>query len=311
MLCCQVISTSKYREALVSRSIPIIPLLGVNPSHPMISDRTQFTLLHTWCGKFVITHHQHALWVLDPSCSSVVATLAERLPIIDIICCKDSVYLLRPDKSPIVKLTIHADFKQLVAPVKGISDSSSDLSSTLDSGSFQSSVEESTKEHSSKESTELPPVVNNTTPISSKTAVLSCQHNISKDVSQSMSQSVPQVSSMSQNVSKNIMQDMSQSMSQGVSQSMLQGVSQITSQSISQSTSQTQTMSVGMSQSTPQVSGHKATSRNRITLAELPIQDRVHKIQMSSPDTESSNIAVQSVLKRKKKKKKTSHNAIG
>ena len=303
MLCCQVISTSKYREALVSRSIPIIPLLGVNPSHPMINDRTQFTLLHTWCGKFVITHHQHALWVLDPSCSSVVATLAERLPIIDVICCKDSVYLLRPDKSPIVKLTIHADFKQLVAPVKGISDSSSDLSSTLDSGSFQSSVEESTKEHSSKESTELPPVVNNTTPISSKTAVLSCQHNISKDVSQSMSQSVPQVSSMSQNVSKNIMQDMSQSMSQGVSQ--------ITSQSISQSTSQTQTMSVGMSQSTPQVSGHKATSRNRITLAELPIQDRVHKIQMSSPDTESSNIAVQSVLKRKKKKKKTPHNAIG
>ena len=182
MLCCQVISTSKYREALVSRSIPIIPLLGINPSHPMISDRTQFTLLHTWCGKFVITHHQHALWVLDPSCSSVVATLAERLPIIDIICCKDSVYLLRPDKSPIVKLTIHADFKQLVAPVKGTSDSSSDLSSTLDSGSFQSSVEESTKEHSSKEGTELPPVVNNTTPISSKTAVLSSQHNISKDV---------------------------------------------------------------------------------------------------------------------------------
>ena len=79
---------SKYCETLGLRSIPIISLLGICPSHP---DRTQFTLLCLWRGRFVIMHHQHALGVLDPSCNSVVATLAERLPIIDITCNKDSV----------------------------------------------------------------------------------------------------------------------------------------------------------------------------------------------------------------------------
>ena len=299
----------------------------------MITDRTQFTLLHTWCGKFVITHHQHALWVLDPSCSSVVATLAERLPIIDVTCCKDSVYLLRPDKSPIVKLSIHADFKRLLGPVKGISDSSSELSSSLDSGSYQSSVEGSINKSSSKVSTESAPVLNNTTSISSKMAMLS-QQNVSKGISQSvsqgMSQSVPR--SMSQSVSQdvsdsNTLQDMSRSMSQsksqGVSQSTSQGVPQSTSQGVSQSTSQgvsqimsqdvLRTKSVSVSRSTPQVDGHKATSRNRVTLAEMPIEDRVHKMQISSPDVESSNIAVQSVLKKKKKKKKktSSHDVLG
>lgn len=175
MILCQVISTSKYREALTLRSIPIIPLLGVNPSHPVITDRTQFTLLHSWCGKFVITHHQHALWVLDPSCSSVVATLAERLPIIDITCYKDSVYLLRPDKCPVVKLTIHTDFKRLLALNKGISSSCSDLLSTLDSGSYQMSVKVPMNDCNSKPSTGSSPVVINTTSISFKGVVLPSQ----------------------------------------------------------------------------------------------------------------------------------------
>lgn len=291
----------------------------------MISDRTQFTLLHAWCGKFVITHHQHAVWVLDPSCSTVVATLAERLPIIDITCYKDSVYLLRPDKSPIVKLTIHADFKRLLAPLKGISDSSSELSSTLDSGSYRSSVEESMNESSSKVTSESAPVVNNTTSILSKMVILSSRQNTSKDTSQSMpqgiSQSVPRSmsQSVSRDVSENISQDMSQSVSQstsqGVSQSKSQGLSQSMSQDVSQSTSQgvSRTKSVSMSRSTPQVTGHKATSRNRVTLAEMPIEDRVHKIQLSSPDVESPDIAVQSVLKKKKKKKKkpSPHDTLG
>ena len=179
----QVISTSKYREALGLRSIPIIPLLGINPSHPVITDRTQFTLLHLWSGKFVITHHQHALWVLDPSCNSVVAALAECLPIIDITCCKDSVYLLRPAKSPIVKLTLHADFKWHLSPGKGLgsSNTSSDISPALDSGSYQMNVQ-STSDHITKTRAESLPIGTNTTTISSKEVLLSSEQNLLQDV---------------------------------------------------------------------------------------------------------------------------------
>ena len=197
MVSYQVISTSKYREALGLRSIPIIPLLGINPSHPVITDRTQFTLLYLWCGKFVITHHQHALWVLDPSCSSVLATLAERLPIIDITCCKDAVYLLRPDKCPIVKLTLHADFKRLLSPEKGLSSSNSDTSSTLDSGSYQMNAESTS--HSSRFRAESLPIVPNTVAISSKEVPSSLQQ---QDVTtQRTSQDLPDAGHvMSKNV---------------------------------------------------------------------------------------------------------------
>lgn len=169
-------------------SMPVIPLLGVNPSHPVIADRSQFTLLHLWYGKFVITHYQHALWVLDPSGSNVIGTLADRLPIIDITCCNDSVYLLRPDKQPIVKLTLHTDFKRFLAPPQSISSSSSDLSSTLDSGSYRLSVEEPVSDHSSKVSAEALPIVTNTTPNSSEKEVSSSQPNLSQDTSQKVSQ---------------------------------------------------------------------------------------------------------------------------
>lgn len=196
----QVISTLKYREALALSSVPLIPLLGVNPSHPVITDRTQFTLLHLWCGKFVITHHQHALWVLDPSCNSVVATLAGRLPIIDITCCQDSVYLLQPDKCPIIKLTIHADFKRLLAPTKGLSSSISDLSSTLDSGSYKLSDEGSSGDHDSKVNTRGASSLTKITPFSSKEQLLSSQQNMPQGMSPSMSQSV------SQNVSQDVSQ---------------------------------------------------------------------------------------------------------
>ena len=180
----QVISTSKYREALGLRSIPIIPLLGISPSHPVISDRTQFTLLHLWCGRFVITHHQHALWVLDPSCNSVVATLAERLPIIDITCNKDSVYLLRPTKYPIVKLTLHTDFKQHLSPRKGLNNSniSADISSALDSRSCQMNIE-SVSDHNSKTRSESLPIGANATVISTKEVPSSLlEQNLSHDV---------------------------------------------------------------------------------------------------------------------------------
>lgn len=184
MLPYQVISTSKYREALGLRSIPIIPLLGISPSHPVITDRTQFTLLHLWCGRFVITHHQHALWVLDPSCNSVVATLAERLPIIDITCNKDSVYLLRPTKYPIVKLTLHADFKQHLSPGKGLNtcNTSTDVSSALDSRSYQMNIE-SVSDHNSKTRAGSLPIGANTTVISSKEVPPSLlEQNLSHDV---------------------------------------------------------------------------------------------------------------------------------
>ena len=175
----QVISTSKYREALGLRSIPIIPLLGISPSHPVITDRTQFTLLHLWYGKFVITHHQHALWVLDPSGSSVVATLAERLPIIDITCCKDSVYLLLPDKCPLVKLTLHANFKPLFfSPDKGLSSSNKDISSTLESGMKT----EPTNISSSRIRAISLPIVANPTAISSKEVTSLPQQNLSQDI---------------------------------------------------------------------------------------------------------------------------------
>ena len=177
----QVISTSKYREALGLRSIPIIPLLGISPSHPVITDRTQFTLLHLWRGRFVITHHQHALWVLDPSCNSVVATLAERLPIIDITCNKDSVYLLRPTKYPIVKLTLHADFKQHLSPGKGLNSSNTgtDVSSALDSGSYQVNV----SDHNYKIRAGSLPIGANATVISSKEVPSSLlEQNLSHDV---------------------------------------------------------------------------------------------------------------------------------
>ena len=130
-MCFQVLSTSKYREALGQDSIPIIPLLGVIPSHPIISDRTQFTMLYLWAKKYIITHNQHALWVLDPSCSAVVASLADQSPIIDITCSGESVYLLRPQKPVIVKLSIHADFKEPSVPPlvssKELTQSSSDI----------------------------------------------------------------------------------------------------------------------------------------------------------------------------------------
>jgi len=102
----------------------------------------------------------------------VVATLAEHLPIIDITCYKDSVYLLRPDKCPIIKLTIHADFKRLLAPNKEMSGSFSDLSLTLDSGSYQMSVESPMNDSNSKASGGSSPIL----------------------PSQNLSQSVPQMS---------------------------------------------------------------------------------------------------------------------
>lgn len=125
-----MLSTSKYREALAQDSIPIIPLLGVIPSHPIITDRTQFTMLYLWDKKYVITHNQHALWVLDPNCSGVVASLADQSPIIDITSSGDSVYLLRPQKPPMVKLSIHADFKPSPVPPPLVSS----LESTQSSG---------------------------------------------------------------------------------------------------------------------------------------------------------------------------------
>ena len=250
----KVISTSKYREALGLRSIPIIPLLGITPSHPMITDRTQFTLLHLWCGRFVITHHQHALWVLDPSCNSVVATLAEHIPIIDITCCKDSVYLLRPTKCPIVKLSLHADFKRDSSPGKGLcsSNTGSDVSSAIDSGSFQMNAD-LTSDHVSKTRAGSLPIGTSTTAISSKEVPLSSEQNLSQDV----------------------------------------------------------TTHKMMSQDSPDA-GH-VTNQNvaGLTLAEMSIEDRLHKMHFPSLDVESSSIAVQSVLKKKKKKKKkpTSHDA--
>ena len=323
----QVISTSKYREALGLCSIPIIPLLGINPSHPVINDRTQFTLLHSWCGKFVITHHQHALWVLDPSSNSVVATLAGRLPIIDITCNKDSVYLLQPDKCPIVKLTIHADFKRLLAPGKGLSSSSSDLSSTLDSGSYRLSVE-SSSEHSTAVSTGSAPVVANTTPVSSKQlSLVSSQQNLSQNTSQSVpkslshdethsvsqdtAQSVPK--SLSRDATHSMSQDMSQSVPKSVSQDVVHNMSQDVTHGMSQNVSQS--MSQSVSQDMSQDTSHATKSKNitGTTLAEMPIEDRLHKMHISFSTMESSKIAVQSVLKKKKKKKKkvASHDTIG
>lgn len=163
----------------------------MHPSHPVITDRTQFTLLHLWCDKFVITHCQHALWVLDPSSTNVIATLAERLPIIDIICYKDSVYLLRPDKYPIIKLTVHADFKKATPPTSVISGNSGDLSSTLDSGSYQLSTEEPLNDNSSKPRTRSSLLATNTSPM----------HLPLQDTSQRMSQSMQSLQDDSKTIS--------------------------------------------------------------------------------------------------------------
>ena len=190
--------------------------------------------------------------MLDPSGSRVVAALAERLPIIDITCCRDSVYLLRPDKCPLVKLTLHADFKPLLlSPDKGLSSSNRGISSTLESGMKT----EATNDSSSRNRAISLPIVANSTTISSKEVTSLPKQNLSQDVV------TAHVTSKDQSDGK-------------------------------------------------QISGQSVAG---LTMAEMSVADRMHKMHLSSLDTESSSIAVQSVLKKKKKKKKktTSHDVAG
>ncbi|XP_065919514.1 tectonin beta-propeller repeat-containing protein 2-like isoform X2 [Dysidea avara] len=265
-----VLSTSKYREALAQDTIPIIPLLGVVPSHPIITDRTQFTMLYLWDNKYVITHNQHALWVLDPSCSGVVASLADQSPIIDITSSGDSVYLLRPQKPPVVKLSIHADYKAspvppLVTP-KESTQSSSDVSdvgsSHVKSGEHIDQLK--SEQHINQAKTEHVEQLKTDCIDQIKTEHVEEHTSTAVNVP-------PQPSTAAINIPTVASTELPQDIPDGV------------------------------------VPVKKPLAP--LALAEMSIEDRVHQIHSfpSSVETPSSSIAVQSVLKKKKKKKKKSH----
>ena len=242
------------------------------PSHPIITDRTQFTMLYLWDKKYVITHNQHALWVLDPSCSGVVASLADQSPIIDITSSGDSVYLLRPQKPPIIKLSIHADYKPSpVPPLVSSLESTQSSSDISDVGSSQVKSDEhidqlKTEEHVDQIKTECVEQIK-----TERVEQIRTEHI--EEITATEVNVPPQPSTKAINIPTLASTELPQDVHDGV------------------------TVAPVKKPLAP------------LTLAEMSIEDRVHQIHSfsSSVETPSSAIAVQSVLKKKRKKKKKPH----
>jgi len=285
-LCFQVLSTSKYREALAQDTIPIIPLLGVVPSHPIITDRTQFTMLCLWDNQYIITHNQHALWVLDPSCSAVVASLADQSPIIDITSSGDSVYLLRPLKPPMVKLSIHADYKPSpVCSLVGSKESTQSSSDISDVGTSKAKSDEHIDELKTEENIDQTKVEEHDDQTKTEKHVdqikTECNEQIKTEhTEEHTATEPPQPPQPPQPTTKAI------------------NIPTLAS---------TQDVYDGVIVATVK------KTLAPLTLAEMSIEDRVQKIHSfsSSVETPSSAISVQSMLKKKKKKKKKPHSVQG
>ena len=63
----QVLSTMAFKDVLSNHRLPAVTVTSV-PTVPLQYSRSwQFTTLHPWLkGKFVVTHHEHTVFVLDP-----------------------------------------------------------------------------------------------------------------------------------------------------------------------------------------------------------------------------------------------------
>lgn len=109
----QVLCTAKFREALSASHLPSIPSrTWSSPSTSLeFSDSWQFTLVHTWLDKFIVTFHNNLLWVLDSENIEVAGVLAVQHKITCVATSGNHIYVLCGKASrPLARFTIHPSF---------------------------------------------------------------------------------------------------------------------------------------------------------------------------------------------------------
>lgn len=109
----QVLCTAKFRDALSASHLPSIPSrTWPSPSASLeFSDSWQFTLVHTWLDKFIITFHNNLLWVLDSENIEVAGVLAVQHKITCVATSGSHIYVLCGKASrPLARFTIHPSF---------------------------------------------------------------------------------------------------------------------------------------------------------------------------------------------------------
>ena len=110
----KVSATLGYRESLSSGEAPLIQMHAVQSSSSQQCADGQFRHLHLLAGKYIVTHCDNNLWVLDPDNNSILGCHGNLGRIIDIATTQTKIFLLREDaECPILVIT----FSPTVLPI--------------------------------------------------------------------------------------------------------------------------------------------------------------------------------------------------
>lgn len=102
-----VIETLLLKEALRSPH-SVIPLLGLVPSTTISTEQEQFTRILFYDEKYLVTHGQGTLFVIDPEKNLLFGTCRDLKSIISIATNKDEIFVLLPNRN-LIRISGRAD----------------------------------------------------------------------------------------------------------------------------------------------------------------------------------------------------------
>ena len=116
----KVFATLQYRDLLSSGQGPIIQMYTVHspPSQHCVDDG-QFRHLQLLANKYIVTHCDKNLWVLDPDNNTVLGCHCNLGRLVDVATTETEIFVLREDaECPILLITFHPDTLPVIKPPK-------------------------------------------------------------------------------------------------------------------------------------------------------------------------------------------------
>lgn len=96
---------------LLCKECPQVPLLNpVSKELQKLKPQQEpaFGKLHSFCDNLLVTHSNDIVYILDPQQMSVLATISHLRGILDIVTCKDEIFILEEERS-LLRIAFHSE----------------------------------------------------------------------------------------------------------------------------------------------------------------------------------------------------------